>query len=383
MTKTFTIEEKQKFVARYFSGESVKSMAVEAGISKSTVYNWINLYKSKVLSKEKSFTRRETNQFKQTVKRQSDMIKILKSVNCTVNSPLKYKLYELEKLYGKYSVHVLCDSLEVSRSTFYNHILINKKENTLSAKKREELRPIIKDIFDSSGQIYGSKKIAAVLKNKGYKAGEHLVSELMLEMNLFSMRTDSKKMYNKLNKRPRKRNLLKQQFNISAPNQVWCSDVTYFKLNKTTYYICVILDLFSRQVISYKIAVKNSTQLTKATFKAAYESREPKNELIFHSDRGANYISTTFQKHLASHGVIQSFSNPGTPYDNSVMESFFSSLKRESLYRTDFTSEKSFKRTVDKYMSFYNHERPHSMIKYKTPCQAEEEFARKHGVSIE
>lgn len=184
------------------------------------MYNWINLYKSEVLSKEKSFTRRETNQFKQTVKRQSDMIKILKSVNCTVNSPLKDKLYELEKLYGKYSVHVLCDSLEVSRSTFYNHILRNKKENTLAAKKREELRPIIKDIFDSSGQIYGSKKIAAVLKNKGYKAGEHLVSELMFEMNLFSMRTDSKKVYNKLNKRPRKRNLLKQQFNVSAPNQV-------------------------------------------------------------------------------------------------------------------------------------------------------------------
>ncbi len=90
------------------------------------------------------------------------------------------------------------------------------------------------------------KKIAAVLKNKGYKADEHLVSELMFEMNLFSMRTDSKKVYNKLNKRPRKTNLLKQQFNVSAPNQVWCSDVTYFKLNKTTYYICVILDLFSR-----------------------------------------------------------------------------------------------------------------------------------------
>ena len=100
MTKTFTIKEKQKFVDRYFFGESVKSIAVEAGISQSTVYNWINLYKSEVLSKEKSFTRRETNQFKQTVKRQSDMIKILKSVNCTVNSPLKDKLYELEKLYG-------------------------------------------------------------------------------------------------------------------------------------------------------------------------------------------------------------------------------------------------------------------------------------------
>ena len=310
------------------------------------------------------------------------MIKILKSVDCTVHSPLRDKLYELEKLYGKYSVHVLCDSLEVSRGTFYNHIFRNKKENTLAAKRREELRPVIKEIFDSSKQIYGAKKITAVLKSKGYKISEHLVSELMFEMNLFSIRTDSKKIYEKLYKPSRKRNLLQQQFNASTPNQVWVSDVTFFKYNKTKYSICTILDLFSRRIISYKIATKNSTQLIKATFKAAYKSRKPKKGLIFHCDQGGNYASTTFRKYLNSLDVVQSFSNPGTPYDNSVMEAFFSSLKRESLYRTNSTSEKTFKQTVDKYISYYNNERPHSMIKYKTPRQAEEDYARKHGVTI-
>lgn len=232
MTRKFTLEEKQKLVTKYFSGESVMSITKISGVPSSTLYSWIKLYRPDFESKEKLFTYKEVQQLRRTVERQSDMIAILKSVNCTVYSPLRDKLYELEKLYGKYSVHVLCDSLEVSRGTFYNHIWRNKKENTLSAKRREEFKPIIKEIFDSNKQIYGAKKIAAVLKNKGYKISERLVSELMFEINLVSIRTDSKRIYQKLNKQPRKRNVLQQHFNTSAPNQVWVSDVTFFTFNK-------------------------------------------------------------------------------------------------------------------------------------------------------
>ena len=158
MTRKFTLEEKHKLVTKYFSGESVRSITKISGVPSSTLYSWIKLYRPDFESKEKLFTYKEVQQLRRTVERQSDMIAILKSVNCTVYSPLRDKLYELEKLYGKYSVHVLCDSLEVSRGTFYNHIWRNKKENTLSAKRREEFKPIIKEIFDSNKQIYGAKK---------------------------------------------------------------------------------------------------------------------------------------------------------------------------------------------------------------------------------
>lgn len=143
----------------------------------------------------------------------------------------------------------------------------------------------------------------------------------------------------------RKENLLNQQFTVTRPNEVWISDITYFKYNNTIFYICVILDLFARKVIAYKISLNNSTQLTKGTFVAAYNERQPQN-LIFHSDQGCNYTSATFRMCLKGLNVKQSYSNPGNPFNNSVMESFFKILKTEKLYRTDFRSEREFRIAV-------------------------------------
>ena len=123
--------------------------------------------------------------------------------------------------------------------------------------------------------------------------------------------------------------------------------------------------------------MRNSTQLTKSTFKDAYETRRPKGDLLFHTDRGANYRSKTFCAYLKSLNVTQSFSRSHNPFDNSVMESFFSSFKREELYRTKYRSEYEFRTAIESYMDFYNKRRPHRKNKYKSPHQKEIEFYRK------
>lgn len=123
--------------------------------------------------------------------------------------------------------------------------------------------------------------------------------------------------------------MLQQQFNPLKPNQVWVSDITMFRLKEKNFYICVILDLYSRAVVGYKIGIKNSTQLTKSTFKLAYINRRPQSGWMFHSDNGDNYCCRTFQTYLIKLNVEQSFSRPYVPYDNSVMESFFASMKRD------------------------------------------------------
>lgn len=123
----------------------------------------------------------------------------------------------------------------------------------------------------------------------------------------------------------------------------------------------------------------NSTQLVKGTFRSAYESRKPAKSLTFHTDRGTNYRAKAFCAYLKSLGVTQSFSQARVPYDNSVMESFFSNLKREELYRTKYRSENEFRTAVDKYMAFYNDERPHATNQYKTPSQKERDFLRSHA----
>lgn len=371
MKPKYSITQKQKYINRYLSGESVASITTTSNIPRSTFYAWIKEYQARK-SNPKEISLKNFRVLEIKVKRLEGIIKILKTVHCTVHSPLQEKLYELEKLYSEYTVHMLCEALDVPRGTFYNHILRNKKDNTTYSKRREELRIKIQEIYDNSNQIFGAKKIAVILKNQGYTVSEIMVRSLMQDIGLSSIRETSKKTYDK--ERQKLKNRIKRNFDTDRPNQVWVSDITYFYYNNKSYYICVIIDLYARMVIGYKIGNKNSTQLTKATFKKAYKFRNPGSNLIFHTDRGSNYRSKAFCDYLKKLNITQSFSNPYTPYDNSVMESFFVSLKREELYRTRYRSEREFKTAIDNYMTFYNTKRPHEKNMYKTPAQKEAEY---------
>ncbi len=362
----YTTEQKREFVLRYQNGESVSNICTQTGIARSTLYSWLKPYQTTLTDTGMIVTPKEFAALKKRVEKLEGIIQVLKSVDCTVSAPLQDKLKALEALYGQFSVHTLCDALEVPRGTFYNHMLRNKKENKSYQFRRTKLSEQIHQIYDESRQIYGAKKISVVLKSRGVAVSDKMVSELMQEMNLTSIRTDSKRLYLQFQAQ-KKADRLRRQFSASVPNQIWVSDVTYFAYNKKMYYICAILDLYSRKVISYKISQKHSSQLITSTFRTAYEERKPADGLTFHSDRGRQYTAFTFQKLLKTLHVEHSFSPSGKPCHNAVMESFFSSLKREELYRSNYHSVEEFKGCVKKYMDFYNMERPHSTLKYKSP----------------
>lgn len=362
----YTAEQKRELVLRYQNGESVSDICTQTGIARSTLYSWLKPYQTTITEAGTVVTPQEFSALKKRVEKLEGIIQVLKSVDCTVSAPLQDKLKALETLYGQFSVHTLCDALEVPRGTFYNHIFRNKKENKSYQFRRTELSEQIRQIYDESDQIYGAKKISSVLKSRGVATSDKMVSELMQEMNLTSIRTGAKRLYMRF-RAQKKTDRLGKQFSASAPNQIWVSDVTYFAYNKKMYYICAILDLYSRKVISYKISQKHSSQLITSTFRSAYEDRRPAEGLIFHSDRGTQYTAFTFQKLLKTLRVEQSFSPSGKPCHNAVMESFFSSLKREELYRRNYHSVEEFKECVRKYMDFYNMERPHSTLGYRAP----------------
>lgn len=362
---------KQEALDLYSSGISAPEIAKSLSISKSTVYKWLKEQNHAAPKSPKS----NLHLLEKKIKRLEGIIEILQSVDCTVRSPLDEKLDALEQLYGKYSVHMLCDALKVPRGTFYNFILRNKRDNTWYSKRKEELRIKIQEIYNENKQIFGAAKIAAVLKEQGYRTSDKTVRNLMREMGLISIRQDAKSIYDK--EQRKLKNHLNQQFNVSKPNEVWVSDVTYFRWNDRNIYICAVIDLYARMVVGYKVGSKNSTQLVKSTFKSAYERRQPKDGLIFHTDRGGNYRSKSFGSYVGSLGVTQSFSRAHVPYDNSVVESFFSSLKREELYRTKYRSEKELRTAIEKYMIFYNEKRPHAQNGYKTPLKKEEEYCKR------
>jgi len=125
------------------------------------------------------------------------------------------------------------------RGTFYNHLLRNKKENTWYAKRHEELWLRIQEIYDESNQIFGATKIAAIMKSKRFKVSNEIVRTLMRDMGLISIRQSAKKLYQ--DEERKYKNHLNQEFDRCKPNEVWVSDVTYFKYSENAYYICVIM----------------------------------------------------------------------------------------------------------------------------------------------
>lgn len=376
MNKKYTEEQKQAVINQFTDGMSVVAIVSNTGIPRGTVYAWIKIYQTKQNKKEVSLKNFRVLEAK--VKSLEGIIEILQNVGCRVDNPLDIKLYALEQLYGQYSVHMLCDALKVSRGTFYNHVLRYKKDNTWYAKRREEYRLKIQQIYDDSNQIFGAAKIATVMKDNGYRISVEMVRKLMRDMGLISIRQDAKDLYDK--EQRRYKNYLNQQFTTTRPNEVWVSDITYFRFNNKNFHICVILDLFSRMVIAYKVGKVNSTQLVRSTFQMAYMERKPVLPLTFHTDRGSNYQSKTYRLLLRSFGVTQSFSRAHIPYDNSVMESFFSNLKREELYRTKYRSEGEFRTAVDRYIVFYIEQRPHAKNGYKTPMKKELDYLNKQAI---
>lgn len=170
-------------------------------------------------------------------------------------------------------------------------------------------------------------------------------------------------------------NILKQRFAPSEPNKVWVCDFTYLRAAGRFYYLCVILDLFSRKVIAYKLSPSLNTRLAIETLDMAVASRNVSKGVIFHSDRGCQFTSEAFRKHLDALNIVQSFSAKGHPYDNAVMECFFKYLKKEETDRRTYSSFDELKLSIFEYIhSFYNSFRPLSHNNGLSPNQAKVNF---------
>ena len=170
-------------------------------------------------------------------------------------------------------------------------------------------------------------------------------------------------------------NILKQRFAPFEPNKVWVCDFTYLRAAGRFYYLCVILDLFSRKVIAYKLSPSFNTRLAIETLDIAVASRNVSKGVIFHSDRGCQFTSEAFRKHIDDLNIVQSFSAKGHPCDNAVMECFFKYLKKEETDRRTYSSFDELKLSIFEYIhSFYNSFRPHSHNNGLSPNHAEVNF---------
>ncbi len=167
-------------------------------------------------------------------------------------------------------------------------------------------------------------------------------------------------------------NHLQQSFTQKAPNLVWTSDITYVKAGGKWYYLCIVLDLYSRKVISWHISANADAELVVTAFRKAYEKRNAPYGLMFHSDRGSQYTAFSFRQLLDSLNVVQSFSRKSYPFDNACCECFFKYLKKEETNRKTYHSLQELQLSVFEYIEgYYNSKRPHTTLHMLTPNEAE------------
>ncbi len=158
----------------------------------------------------------------------------------------------------------------------------------------------------------------------------------------------------------------------TAPNQQWSGDITYLKVGSKWHYLAVVIDLFSRRVIGWAFGKNKSTELTLKALRLAIKKRQPKGNVLFHTDRGAEYRAHTVQQYLKRHNINASMNRPGCCTDNAEVESFFHSLKADLIRGNLFETMSKLLTKLKSYLNyFYNRQRLHSSLGYKTPAEFE------------
>lgn len=281
---------------------------------------------------------------------------------------MKYEFIDKNK--AKHSVEKMTRIFKISRCGYYSW-----KKRPLCKTKHENIVLLkeCQNIHHESHGRYGSPRIHQELKRRNYCVGLNRVARIMRENGIRSkMRKKYKPTTNSKHENPICENILNRKFTVQAPNKVWVSDITFVYTREGWLYLCVIIDLYSRNIVGWNMGNRIDTELLIKAFLMALLKRKPGKDLIFHSDRGVQYTSKDFQKILLRNHCISSMSRKGNCWDNACAESFFHSLKTELIFHEDYKTRKDAIRSIFEYIEiFYNRKRLHSYLGYKSPLDFE------------
>jgi transposase InsO family protein len=273
---------------------------------------------------------------------------------------------------GEHGIGVLCEVLGVSRSGYYAWRQ-RRAQPCARAQENEDLLRQIRATFLATDRRYGSPRLAREL---GCPGRRNRIARLMHEAGIWA-RQKSKYRVRTTDSRhggPIAPNRL-PEVSITGPDQAWGSDATCVMTGQGWLYVVVVLDLFSRRVVGWSMDAQLDAQTMLAALQMAIDRRRPKPGLVVHSDRGAQYASADYRQLLARHGLVASMSRKGNCYDNAFVESFWSSLKYETVYQHRFATRAEAKAALFDYIeAFYNRRRLHSSLGYVSPITFESQL---------
>lgn len=255
----------------------------------------------------------------------------------------------------------MCSVLNISRSTYYYEL--NKSDD------KTLIDPITNDVirvFKSNRRCYGTRRIREALRNEGIIASRRRIGRIMRENGLVSAYTVAKYKPHKSSVNNDKiENKVNREFNNRESLDVIVSDLTYVRVNGQWHYVCLILDLFNREIIGYSAGKHKTAELVYQAFSTIKHDLKKIN--ILHTDRGYEFKNNTIEGLLDTFEIDRSLSTKGCPYDNAVAEATFKSFKKEFVYQHVFDSLNHLKRELFDYVNWYNNIRLHSSLGYLPP----------------
>lgn len=255
----------------------------------------------------------------------------------------------------------MCAVLQIPRSTYYYDARIRDDQD-------EELTSLIVEIFRNSRNIYGQRKIKKELENQGWQASRRRIARIMKEQGLVSKYTVAQfKPTKTLVNESAIGNKLNREFNQNEALKVIVSDLTYVRVKQNWHYICVLVDLYNREIIGYSAGPRKSASLVHRAFGSVkYNLNRLK---LFHTDRGNEFKNQIIDDALDTFGIERSLSEKGSPYDNAVAEATFKTIKTEFVNGRVFTSQEELDLELFDYVNWFNNIRIHGSLNYQTPTE--------------
>lgn len=274
------------------------------------------------------------------------------------------------------SIRKACKALGVSRSEYYDYA---KRRKSNAQIEREALEGFVTEKFELHKGRYGYRRINRDLRRDGIVVSDKRVLAVMRKLGLQAKGTTRKhKRAKAVEKGDPRLNLVDRMFEVDGRNRLWVGDITYVCTSEGWLYLAAVIDAWHRKVVGWSMSDRITEKLAIDALEQAVGRENPPADfsLVFHDDQGSQYTSRAFQRCLESHGIAQSMSRPGNPWDNALAESFFRTLKRELVDNRGYETREEAKQDIFKYIElYYNTRRMHSSIGYAAPCDLERDVA--------
>ncbi|PGH26331.1 IS3 family transposase [Fusobacterium animalis] len=369
--------------------ESINSVAIDIGLTSSGILdNWLSKFKENgynVVEKKKGRKPKAMTKPKENNKELSEKEKIkkLEEENLYLKAENEYfkkiessssrkgakreeKIRVIAELRAKYPFKILLKIAGISKSVYYYYI--DKKDID---EKNKDIIEKIKEIYYANKGRYGYRRVTLELKNQDININHKKVQRIMKKFNLQSI-IRKKRKYSSYKGQIGKiaDNHIKRNFEATAPNQKWFTDVTEFNLRGEKLYLSPILDAYGRYIVSYDISRSPNLEQINHMLNLAFKENESYENLIFHSDQGWQYQHSSYQKRLKEKKITQSMSRKGNSLDNGLMECFFGLLKSEMFYEQEekYKTLEELKEAIKDYIYYYNNKRIKEKLKGLTPA---------------